>query len=68
MAARRVRAVNWTTEPERWLAVPGPGDSVRLLPVGPVAGGPDVFVKAADYEHLAEAYAALVSLHEGGEQ
>jgi hypothetical protein len=41
----------------RWLAAPGPDDHVKLLPC--VAVGPDVFVKLADYQRLAEEHKRL---------
>lgn len=37
--------------PERWVAVPRPGDSVVLLPAGPDAVGPDIFIRLADLPH-----------------
>lgn len=42
---------------QRWLAMPGPADYVKLLPVN--GSGPDFFVKLSDYERLAAELEAL---------
>ena len=40
-----------------WLAVPGPGDYVTLVPAD--GSGPDFFVKLSDYQRVADELAAL---------
>lgn len=38
---------------KRWLAVPGPGSYVRLMPVGDEASGVDIFAKSNELHALA---------------